>query len=71
MIRAISGFFRREEGQDLAEYCLLTALVALVAGGILLHLAGGLGGLWTGGSQNLNAAKTTVETNGMSGAQAK
>jgi Flp pilus assembly pilin Flp len=71
MIRAISGFFRREEGQDLAEYCLLTALVALVAGGILLHLSGGLGGLLTGGSQNLNAAKTTVETNGMSGAQAK
>jgi Flp pilus assembly pilin Flp len=67
MIRALSGFFRREEGQDLAEYCLLTALVALVAGGILLHLSGGLGGLWTAGNQNLDAAKTSVETNGMSG----
>jgi Flp pilus assembly pilin Flp len=67
MIRAISGFFRREEGQDLAEYCLLTALVALIAGGILFHISGGLDGLWSAGNQNLNAAKTSVETNGMSG----
>lgn len=71
MFHAISGIFRREEGQDLAEYCLLTALVALVAGGILLHLSGGLGNLWSTGNQNLDAARTTVETNGVSGAQAK
>jgi Flp pilus assembly pilin Flp len=67
MIRAISGFFRREDGQDLAEYCLITALVALVAGGILLHVSGGLGSLWTMGNSHLNNANTTVENNGMSG----
>lgn len=37
-----------EFGQDLAEYCLLTALLALVALGILYHMAGGMDGIWAG-----------------------
>jgi Flp pilus assembly pilin Flp len=67
MLRAISHFFRREEGQDLAEYCLITALVALVAGAILFHVSGGLKGLWSAGNQQLNSAGATVEANGLSG----
>jgi Flp pilus assembly pilin Flp len=35
-----------ERGQDLAEYCLLTALVALVALGIVIHFAGGFQAIW-------------------------
>jgi Flp pilus assembly pilin Flp len=66
MFRAISVFFRREEGQSLADYCLLTALVALVAAGILLHVSGGLNNLWTTGSQSLNSAGQTVDSNGLS-----
>ena len=34
-------------GQDLAEYCLLTALVALVAFGIFYYVSGGVHSLWT------------------------
>ena len=67
MFRAIVDFFRREEGQDLADYCLLTALVALMAGAILFHVSGGLKGIWSVGNQHLNSAGSTVETNGLSG----
>lgn len=67
MISAIITFWRQEDGQDLADYCLLTALVALVAAGIMFHVSGGLDSLWNIGNQNLNAAKSTVESNGMSG----
>jgi Flp pilus assembly pilin Flp len=41
-------FVREDEcGQDLAEYCLITAFIALVALGILWHVSGGLQGMWT------------------------
>ena len=66
MCRALSGILRREEGQNLADYCLLVALVALVAAGILFGVSGGLDALWSVGNRNLNAANTTVERNGMS-----
>jgi Flp pilus assembly pilin Flp len=67
MITAIVTFWRREDGQDLADYCLLTALVALVAAGIMFRVSGGLDSLWGIGNQNLDAAKSTVQSNGMSG----
>ena len=67
MARAIIGFLRREDGQDLADYCLLTALVALIAAGVMFRVSGGLDSLWGIGNQNINAAKSTVESNGMSG----
>jgi Flp pilus assembly pilin Flp len=56
VIRSILAFFRREElGQDLAEYCLITALVALVGLGIFIHMAGGVQALW-------NTANSTLAT---------
>lgn len=56
MIRSILAFFRKEElGQDLAEYCLITALVALVGLGIFIHMAGGVQALW-------NTANSTLAT---------
>jgi Flp pilus assembly pilin Flp len=67
MVSAIITFWRQEDGQDLADYCLLTALVALVAAGIMFRVSGGLDSLWSVGNQNLNAAKSSVESNGMSG----
>jgi Flp pilus assembly pilin Flp len=45
---AIARFLREEErGQDVAEYCLITAFIALVCLGILWHYCGGLQGIWT------------------------
>ena len=67
LFRAASGFFCDEEGQDLSDYCLLIALVALVAAGILTHISGGLNNLWSTGNQHLNNAGTTVDANGLPG----
>lgn len=48
MLSTIMRFLREEEcGQDLAEYCLITAFIALVALGIFWHVSGGLQGMWT------------------------
>jgi Flp pilus assembly pilin Flp len=40
------GFLRNERGQSLSEYCLIAALIALVALGIVIEAAGGISGLW-------------------------
>jgi Flp pilus assembly pilin Flp len=56
VLSTISHFLREEErGQDLAEYCLITAFVALVALGIFWHFAGGLQGMWTAINTSLAA----------------
>jgi Flp pilus assembly pilin Flp len=55
VLRTICKFFHHDEsGQDLAEYCLLTALVALIALGIVFRVSGGLDGIW--GSANSTLA---------------
>jgi len=41
-----SRWSRDERGQGLAEYCLITALIALIALGIFWHVSGGLQGGW-------------------------
>jgi hypothetical protein len=42
MLRALTGFLKNERAQDLAEYCLITALFALIALGIFWRVSGGL-----------------------------
>jgi Flp pilus assembly pilin Flp len=39
-------FRRSERGQDLAEYCLMTAIIALIGLGMFYRLSGGVQGLW-------------------------
>ena len=59
LTHAVHSFVRQEEGQDLLEYALLVALIALVAvGGVTLaggsvntifgNIAGAIGGLIPG-----------------------
>lgn len=55
MFRAIRQLFRRNDGQDLAEYCLLVAFIGLVALGIIIKASGGIQGIWS-------AANTTIAT---------
>jgi hypothetical protein len=58
-----SKIFAVESGQDLAEYCLLTALLVLVAGGIFVQASGGIQAIW-------GTANTTLATgNSVSGNQ--
>ena len=52
------GFFRRNDrGQDLAEYCLITAVIALIGLGLFVNISGGLQGLW-------GAANSTIAAGG-------
>lgn len=53
-------FRGNDHAQDLAEYCLLVALVALIALGLMAHFAGGIQGIW-------NSASTTLASGSSSG----
>ncbi len=56
MVRAFLRLFHHDEtGQDLSEWCLITAVIALVALGIFIHLSGGMQSIW-------NTAGTTLAT---------
>ena len=53
--------FRREEsGQDLAEYCLLTALLTLVAAAIFVYASGGVQAIWSGATVSRTAGGATT-----------
>jgi Flp pilus assembly pilin Flp len=48
LLDAVVRLFRKNErGQDLSEYCLLTALVALVVLGLYIYASGGVKNLWS------------------------
>jgi Flp pilus assembly pilin Flp len=53
-------WWRNERGQDVAEYCLITALIALVALGIFWHVSGGLQGTWSSMNTSLAAGNNTT-----------
>jgi Flp pilus assembly pilin Flp len=51
----LSRFKSEESGQDLAEYCLLTALLTLIAAGIFVQASGGIQAIWNGANLSLTA----------------
>jgi Flp pilus assembly pilin Flp len=57
LLRALHS---EDRGQDLAEYCLLTALVALVGMAIFIHLSGGMQALWTDANVSLTAGNAAI-----------
>jgi Flp pilus assembly pilin Flp len=59
-MRAFKALITGESGQDIAEYCLLTALVALIALGIFVHLSGGMAAIWGGANTSLVAGNSAV-----------
>ena len=58
--RFVKALQSEDRGQDLSEYCLLTALVALVGLGILIRLSGGMQALWGGANISLTAGSAAV-----------
>jgi pilus assembly protein Flp/PilA len=52
------AFLRQEDGQDLIEYALLAALVALAAVGTMTALGGDISTVFGNISSRLNAAPT-------------
>jgi Flp pilus assembly pilin Flp len=63
--KTISAFLREHDrGQDVAEYCLITAGIALVGLGIILYFSGGLQGIWTSINNTLAAGNSGSTSGG-------
>jgi Flp pilus assembly pilin Flp len=52
----IKNFLREESGQDLIEYTLLMAFVALASASLFLSAGNSVSTIWTAGSTQLNNA---------------
>jgi Flp pilus assembly pilin Flp len=62
--RTIRRLFQHDAGQDLSEYCLLLALVVLIALGVFVKVSGGLQNLWTAANTTITAAPGSVNSGG-------
>ncbi len=56
LLTFVSRFLRNEQGQDLIEYTLLMAFVALASASIFLSAGGSIQGIWSNTSSQLVAA---------------
>jgi len=66
-LRTISIFSRNDQGQDLAEYCLITAIITLIGMAIFFDMSGGLKNLWGTANTTINAASSSAGSVGVSG----
>jgi Flp pilus assembly pilin Flp len=53
-------FWREEEGQDLIEYTLLMAFIALASASLFVSAGGSISGIWSSGSSTLANAASGV-----------
>ena len=53
-------FIRDEQGQDLIEYTLLMAFIALASAALFVNAGGSLTGIWGTGSSTLSTAAVTA-----------
>ena len=60
MKRMLKQIWRSEEGQDLIEYTLLLAFVALVAAGLFIQAGNVTAGIWGKANSLLTSANTSV-----------
>ena len=58
MKQFIYAFFKDEQGQDLIEYTLLMAFVALASAALFLGAGGSIKGIWSTSNQQLEAANS-------------
>jgi Flp pilus assembly pilin Flp len=56
----IATFLTDESGQDLIEYTLLMAFVALASAALFLAAGGSIKGIWSVSSSQLDAANTSA-----------
>ena len=58
--RIADPWFREERAQDVAEYCLLTALIVLIGFAIFWHVSGGIQGMWASSNSSLSTARNAA-----------
>ena len=56
----INNFLRDEQGQDLIEYTLLLAFVALASAALFIGAGGSVQGIWSVTNSQLGAANTSA-----------
>ncbi len=56
----VNKCFQDEQGQDLIEYTLLLAFVALAAAALFTSLGTSITGIWTGTNSQMTAASTAA-----------
>lgn len=59
MLSRLKKFWQDESGQDLIEYTLLMAFIALASASIYVSAGNSVGGLWSQASSQLIAANTS------------
>jgi Flp pilus assembly pilin Flp len=65
MFRQLVDFLvRNDQGQDLAEYCLITAILALIGFGMFYNVSGGMQDLWGMANSAAVAANTSAHAGG-------
>jgi Flp pilus assembly pilin Flp len=57
---ALNAFWQEEEGQDLVEYSLLLAFIALAAVSLLGSVKGSIASMWGTVNNQINDAATTA-----------
>jgi Flp pilus assembly pilin Flp len=58
MCQLLRSFWNDEQGQDLIEYTLLMAFVALASAALFLGAGGSISGIWTTTNNQLAAANS-------------
>ena len=60
MTSILKAFWQEEDGQDMVEYALLLAFVALAAVSLLSGVQGSINKIWTSVNTNLTSAATAA-----------
>ena len=60
MKQLLVNFLREDNGQDLVEYTLLLAFVALASAALFINAGGSINGIWTTTNSILANANTAV-----------
>jgi Flp pilus assembly pilin Flp len=61
MLSFTKTFWNDEKGQDLIEYTLLMAFVALASAALFLGAGNTINGIWTASNTHLSAANTAAQ----------
>jgi Flp pilus assembly pilin Flp len=59
-MKHVNLFLRDEQGQDLIEYTLLLAFVALASAALFINAGGSVQGIWTVTNTQLSAANVSA-----------
>jgi Flp pilus assembly pilin Flp len=61
-MRLLKNFLRDEQGQDLVEYTLLLAFVALASAALFIGAGGSVSTIWNVANTQLNAAAACAQS---------